>query len=180
MKRVYRKIDIDTISIEWCHGMNKKNKLEAAWINNLSEKDYLKGNLGNVPHTFEDSIALLRNISGPSGIFLVYCVIDTLVTFAYEDDTKKYPTKDEEMINHAPIFTSAATGTHMEKTKDGTFYKDFIVDMIVLWDILHHIFGGTTVWVHVKLSTKVDNSQYALFLLKKLFLCPQYVTKMSA
>ena len=46
------------------------------------------------------------------------------------------------MINRSPIFTLAATGTHMKKTKDGPFHKNFVVDIIFLWDILHHAFRG--------------------------------------
>ena len=74
MKRVFRNIDINTIEIEWFRGMNKQKKLEADWQNTLSEKDYPKANLIDVPPTFEGIIALLRNICGPLGIFLVYFV----------------------------------------------------------------------------------------------------------
>ena len=51
-KRVSRTIGINTIYIEWCRGMDYQKKLEAAWTNTLSEKDYPKANLGNVPYTF--------------------------------------------------------------------------------------------------------------------------------
>ena len=34
------------------------------------------------------------------------------------------------VINHAQIVTLAATGTDIEKTKDGPFHKDFAVDFI--------------------------------------------------
>ena len=70
MKHVSRNIDINTIVIEWCHGMNDQNKLEANRPKTLSEKDYPKANLGNVTQTFEDIIDLLRKICGSSGIFL--------------------------------------------------------------------------------------------------------------
>ena len=52
MKCVSRIIVIDAIDIEWCRVMNDHNKLEAAWTNTLSEKDYPRANLGDVPHIF--------------------------------------------------------------------------------------------------------------------------------
>ena len=52
MKCVSRIIVIDAIDIEWCRVMNDQNKLEAAWTNTLSEKDYPRANLGDVPHNF--------------------------------------------------------------------------------------------------------------------------------
>ena len=67
--------------------MKDKNELEVACPNTLSEKAYPKANLGNVPQTFEDIVALLINICGLSGIFLAYCVRDIFVPFSYEDDT---------------------------------------------------------------------------------------------
>ena len=42
MISVSRIIDIDTIGIEWCHEINDHNKLEAAWPNNLLDRDYPK------------------------------------------------------------------------------------------------------------------------------------------
>ena len=105
MKRVYRTIDVNTIYIDWCRGMNNQKKLGAAWPNTLSEKDYPKSNLVNFPQNFEDIIAMLCKICGPSGIFLAYCVREILVPFAYEYYTTNYPAKDEEMINRALIIT---------------------------------------------------------------------------
>ena len=52
------------------------------------------------------------------------------------------------MIKRALIVTLDATSTNMEKTKYGPFHKDLDADMIFLWDIMHHGFGGTTVSVH--------------------------------
>ena len=72
MKRVPRKIDIETINIEWCCRMINQKKLEAAWTSTQSENDYPKDNLGDVTHTFVYIMALLRKICGPSGIFLAY------------------------------------------------------------------------------------------------------------
>ena len=180
LKLVSRTIDVDIINIEWCRGMNDQNKLETAWTNTLSEKYYPKVNLGDVPQTFEDIMALLRNICSPSGIFLANCVRELLVPFSYKDNTTNYPTKDKKMINHALIFTSAATSTHTENTKEGPFYKDFAVDMTFVWNILHHVFGGTTVWLHAKTSPKSNNWRYAFFLINKFLLGSQYVTHMAA
>ena len=131
--------------------------MDYAWKNTLSEKDCAKANLGGVPQTFEDIIALLRNICGTSGIFLAYCVRDFLVTFSYEDDTTNYPTKDEEMVNRAPIVASADMGTDLDKTKYGPFCKDFSVDMNFLWGVLNHVFGGAEVWMHAKPSSNIKN-----------------------
>ena len=83
------------------------------------------------------------------------------------------------MINRAPIVTSAATGTHMEKTKDGPFYKEFSVDMTFLYGVLHNVFGVTTVGVHTKPSFKSKNGSYGLFILENFLFGPQYVTNMA-
>ena len=90
-KRVSRTIGINTIYIEWCRGMDYQKKLEAAWTNTLSEKDYPKANLGNDTQNFEEIISLLRKICVPLGIFLEYFVIELLVPLAYEYH-KKIPT----------------------------------------------------------------------------------------
>ena len=45
---------------------------------------------------------------------------------------------DDEMFPYSHIY---ATSTHMEKTKDGLFHKNFSIDMIFLWEILHRVFG---------------------------------------
>ena len=74
MKHVSMTIDIDTIYIEWRRGIKVHKRLEDAWPNTLSEKDYHKSNLINAPHTFEDIIALLHKIIGLLGIFLAYYV----------------------------------------------------------------------------------------------------------
>ena len=122
--------------------MNDHKKLEAAWPKTLLEKDYPKAHLGDVPQSFEDIIALLRNICGPPGIFLKYCVIDILFPVAYEVDTKNYPIKDEDMINRAPIVTSDTIGTHTEKTKYGPPQKYFAVDMICLGYLASCLWGN--------------------------------------
>ena len=83
------------------------------------------------------------------------------------------------MINRAPIATSAATGTHMEKTKDGPFYKEFSADMTFLYGVLYDVFGVTTVGVYTKQSYKSKNGRYALFILNNFLLGPQYVTHMA-
>ena len=176
MKCVSRTIGIVRIDIQWCHGTNNQKKLKADRPNNLLKKDYTKANLGDVTQTFEDIMTLLRNICSPSGIFLTYCVRELLVPLDYEYDKTNYPTKDEEMINNPPIVTLAATGTNTEKTKDGPFHKYFAVNMIFLWDIMHHIFGQTKFRVHEKMSAKTKNWHYALFLLKKPLLGLQDVT----
>ena len=88
---IYRTIDIDTIDIEWCRDMNDHNKLKDDWPKALSEMDYPKANLGDVPQTFEYIIALLRKICGPLGIFLEYCIREILVPLAYEDYIKIKP-----------------------------------------------------------------------------------------
>ena len=110
---------------------------------------------------------------------MAYCVREILVPLAFEYDTTNYPTKDEDIIDHVPIITSVATGTDTEKTKDGPFHKYFDDDMNFLWDMLHHVFGKTKVWMHTKPSTKSKNGQYALFLLNTLFLDLQYVIKIT-
>ena len=84
------------------------------------------------------------------------------------------------MINCAPIATSAATGTHMENTKDGPFYKEFSADMTFLYGVLYDVFGVTTVGVYTKQSYKSKNGRYALFILNNFLLGPQYVTHMVA
>ena len=84
------------------------------------------------------------------------------------------------MINNSRIFTSADTGTNMENAKDGPFQNEFSVDITFLWDIVHHVFEGTTVCVHVKLSFKVKNMRYMLFLRNKCFLDLKYVTHITA
>ena len=84
------------------------------------------------------------------------------------------------MINRAPIVALTATGNHTEKTKYGPFHKNFHVDMTFLWDILHHVFGGNTVWVHAKPYANIKNGRYALFNLKNFLLGPHYVTHMVA
>ena len=117
---------------------------------------------------------------GPLGVFLEYFVREILVPVSYEDDTANDPTKDEDMINHAPIITSEATGTQMEKINYVPFHKDFVIYMNFLWDILYNIFGGTTVRVHDKPFDKIKNGKYAFFLLKNSLLGPKYVTHMDA
>ena len=64
---------------------------------------------------------------------------------------------DQDMINCAPYVTSADTGTKKENTKDSPFQNNFVVHMISLLDILHHVFGGTTFWFHAKPSIKINN-----------------------
>ena len=49
IRRVSRKIDIETTSIDWCLSMKYQKKLEDAWPNNLSEKYYPKSNLCDFP-----------------------------------------------------------------------------------------------------------------------------------
>ena len=68
----------------------------------------------------------------------------------------------------------------MEKTKYGPFHKEFTIAMTVCGIYLHHVFGGTAVWVHAKPSPNINNGRYAFFLLKNFFLGPRYVTHMAA
>ena len=180
MKRLSRTIGIDTISIEWRCGMNDQKKFDNAWSNTLFEKYYPRSNLGDLPQNSEYIVALVRNICGPLGIFLSYFVSEILVSLAYEYEKTNYPTKYEEMINRSPIFTSADTGTNMEKTKDGPFHKDFSVDMNVLWYIMRHVFGVTKVWMHAKHSSRIKKGRYEFFLLMNYLLGSHYITNMEA
>ena len=62
--------------------MNYQRKLEADCINTLSEKDHPKSKLGDVTQTFEDIIALLHKICGPSGELPgIFCERDTCCAY---------------------------------------------------------------------------------------------------
>ena len=45
---------------------------------------------------------------------------------------------------------------------------------------MHHVLGGTKVWLHNKLYANIKNGQYTFFLLKRFLLGLQYVTHMDA
>ena len=51
--------------------------------------------------------------------------------------------------------------------------------MTFLWDILPNVFGGTSLWVHVKPYSKSKNGRYASSLLNNFHIGPQYVTHMA-
>ena len=109
----------------------------------------------------------------------ILCERDILVLLAYKNEKKNYLTKYEGIINRALIIASADTGTDMEKTKDVPFQKDFDVDTNLLWDTMHNVFGGTTVWVNVKPFASIKNRRYALFILNKLLLGLQYINNVA-
>ena len=81
------------------------------------------------------------------------------------------------MISHAPILTLANKGADLEKTKDGPFHKNFVIDTNFC-RTFYHVFGGTTVRVHTKPSTKTKTRQYEFFLLNNFLLGSQFLTCM--
>ena len=82
------------------------------------------------------------------------------------------------MIKRVLIVTSADTDTDVDKTK--YFPQGLCRWHDLLWDILHHEFVGTTVWVHAKTYTKIKNGWYVFFLLNNFLLGSHYVTNMTA
>ena len=183
--RISRTVDLDGIDTDWCRSMLHQKTLEDNWtttIDTLTDSDYPKCDANNWPRTFEAIQALLDRVRGRSGRLLSYVIRPQILPKEeYDDDTANYTSFDKEVIARAPIIDPDGTfdddAPDLELSSEGPFTPEFADDMTLVWDVLYKVVGPKPDWVHAKSTKTTKNGRYAYFLLKKMVMGEQYISR---
>ena len=181
--RISRTILLDDVTTDWCRGWIYQKNLEDNWkttVDQLTDSDYPKCDVHNWPRTFEGIVSLLDRVRGRSGRLLSYLVRPDIVPKdENDDDSSSYASADKEVIARAPILELGhdLDAPDLELTTNFQFTPEASDDMTQVWDILYKIIGSKPDWVHAKQTKTTKNGRLAFFLIKKMVMGEQYISR---
>ena len=111
----------------------------------------------SAPTCFDKVLIILNSMRGCTGIHLTYVICLHLIPKNWKLERRfaevrsRFGSIDKELVVQAPIITNNAAGRTDKQLKEGgPFTSAFSTDMKKVYLVLHHLFGSTSVWQHVK------------------------------
>ena len=187
MDRIDRYFSPTAITEEWCTSWQDQVDLEKNWEDKVSPDEYPKAESAKSPaKMFEALETLFGRMRGVTGIPLLYVVRKDLEPPDEDRDPtvgesdSPYLTHDDEMIARAPIILDRdrCVGEIEQWDVTGPFNNTYLQDRKKVWVVLHTIFNGTYLYVHMKKFRQQNNGRGAYFALKEFLLGKDHVSRM--